>query len=177
MRKMYSILVLTATMISFQSLSQFSVGLGVGVLKSTEDNSDVLFGGELAGKYDFSESFRVGLNLGWYQTTEEFFGTKFKSSLAPISISGEYLFLEEKFRPYVGVHLGLLRVGFKSGNSSNSDSYFSLAPVAGIEYQVSDNIGINANFKYGFAFYKNDFTDEIDNYSTISPNLGITYHL
>ena len=152
-----------------------SAGVDLGILKSTEDNAEALFGGELYFKYDVTETIRAGVNLGYYQTSDDFGTIKTTSSLMPISVLGEYLFLEDKFRPYVGLHVGLLRAGFKAGNSSTSDSYFSLAPVAGIEYGITDALGINANFKYGFAFYENGLTGETENYSTVSPNVGVFY--
>lgn len=179
MKKIYSVVIVCLSLVSFNSMAQISLGAGLGLLKSTEDNSESLFGGELYFKYDLTDAFRAGVNLGYYQTSDKIAGTKFTSSLVPVSVSGEYLFLDDKFRPYVGVHLGVLRAGFKAGNSSNSNStsYFSLAPVAGAEYTISDQLGINVNIKYGFAFYKNDFTGDIENFSTFSPNIGVFYKL
>ncbi|MCJ8290582.1 MAG: outer membrane beta-barrel protein [Crocinitomicaceae bacterium] len=177
MKKIYSVALVCLSLISFNSMAQMSIGLGGGLLKSTEDNAESLLGGELTFKYGVTDEIRVGANLGYYQTSEEILSTKFTSSLVPISVSGEYMFLEDKFRPYVGLHLGLLKAGFKVGDSKASDSYFSLAPVIGVDYEVSDQLGINFNFKYGFAFYKNDFTDEMESFSTISPNIGVYYKL
>lgn len=175
MKKIYSVVLVCLSLVSFNSIAQMSIGLDGGLLKSTEDNAESLLGGELTFKYDVTDVFRVGANLGYYQTSDEVLSIKFTSSLVPVSISGEYLFLEEKFRPYAGLHLGLLKVGAKVGDSKTSDSYFSLAPVIGVDYEVSDQLGINFNFKYGFAFYKNDFTDEMESFSTISPNIGVYY--
>lgn len=177
MKKIQSFILIGMSILSFQGLAQLSIGAGVGLLKTTEENSEAHFGGELALKYDLSDAFRIGVNLGFYQDAQEVFGTKFKSSLAPISVLGEYQFLDGKFKPYAGLHLGLMRAGYKVGNSSDSESYFSIAPVLGAGYEVTDNIGINLNFKYAISFYKNDFTDEIDNFSSISPNLGVFYRL
>ncbi len=177
MKRVYSILIVCLSLVSLNSTAQISVGINGGLIKSTEDNAESLFGGELSLKYDVSDQVRAGLNLGFYQKTDELVGVKYGSSLLPISISGEYLFLEDKFRPYGGLHIGVMRAGVKIGNSKSSESYFSLAPVVGVDYQVTDNIGVNFNFKYGFAFYKNDFTDELENFSTISPNIGLFYKL
>lgn len=177
MKKLQILVLLSLTIFSFQAAAQIAIGLGGGILKSTEDNTDALLGGELYVKYDVTDQIRAGINFGYYSETDKIGETKFVSSLVPISIAGEYVFLEDKFRPYIGVHLGLLRAGFKAGSTNVSDAYFSLAPVAGVDYQLTDNIGLNLNFKYGFAFYKNDFTDEIDNFSTISPNIGVFYKL
>lgn len=177
MKKVYSILVVALVLLSFQSVAQIAVGVNLGINKSTEENSEALFGGELNVKYDFTDNVRGGANLGFYQKSDEVFGVKFRSSLVPFSVFGEYLFLEDGFRPYVGLHLGALRAGFKSGNTNSSQSYFSLTPTVGADYMVTDQIGINANIKFGVAFYKNDFTDELDNFSTFSPNVGVFFKL
>jgi outer membrane protein W len=175
MKKIYSILVVCLSIVSFSSMAQMSVGLGGGLLKSTEENAEGLFGGEVNFKYDVTDQIRAGVNLGFYQKTEELLGLKYGSSTAPISVLGEYSFLEGKFRPYLGLHLGAMRIGAKVGNSKTSETYFSLAPVVGADYQVTDNIGVNFNFKYGFAFYKNEILDEVENFSTTSPNIGVFY--
>lgn len=175
MKKIYLMIVLALSVGAFQSTAQVSAGVGLGILKSTEDNSNAEFGGEIYVKYELTDNFRAGVNLAFYQRTEEFFGSKIRYSSAPISVSGEYSFLDDKFRPYLGMHLGLFRSGIKSGNTSASNSYFSLAPVLGIDYELTDNVGLNVNFKYGFVFFNNDFTGKTDNFSTISPNIGVTY--
>ena len=162
-------------MASFNSMAQMSVGLGGGLLKSTEENAEGLFGGELNFKYDVNDNIRAGVNLGFYQKTEEVLGLKYGSSTMPISVLVEYLFLDGKFRPYAGLHLGAMRIGAKVGNSSSSETYFALAPVLGADYEVTDNIGVNFNFKYGVAFYKNELLDELENFSTFSPNIGVFY--
>lgn len=177
MKNAYSVLIVCLSLISFSSMSQISVGINGGIVKSTEENSESLLGGELVVKYDVREQIRAGVNLGFYQKSDEVFGVKYATNFMPISISGEYLFLESDFRPYVGLHIGGLRSGVKVGNSSSSEFYFALSPVVGADYQINENIGINLNFKYGFAFYNNDLTDELDNFSTISPNIGVFYKL
>lgn len=175
MKKVYTILCLSIALFSIQATAQVSGGLGGGLLRSTEDNAESMLGFELYVKYDVTDAFRAGINFGYYQKTDEVFGVTFRSSLVPISITGEYVFLENNFRPYVGLQLGVLQAGFKSGNTKTSDSYFAFAPVVGADYHINDQIGLNFNFKYGFAFYKNDLTDELDNFKTISPNIGIFY--
>lgn len=177
MKKIYSVLVVSIALLSFQSHAQISVGLGGGILKSTEDNAEALFGGELYAKYDLSENMRAGVSLGYYQDSEDFLTTKIVSSLVPVSLLGEYRFLEEKFRPYAGLHVGIFHAGVKIGSTKTTETYFSASPVVGIDYRLMGNFNLNLNFKYGFSFYKNEITDEIENFSSISPNIGIFYTL
>jgi outer membrane protein W len=177
MKNLRNAILIGLTIFSFNSSAQISLGVGGGMLKSTEDNSEAVFGGEIYFKYEVTDAIRAGVNLGFYQTSEELFGVKVKSSLAPISVLGEYLFLDGDFRPYVGLHVGILRAASKVGSNGNSNSYFSLAPVLGAEYAINDQLGVNFNFKYGVAFYKNDFTDEVENFSSFSPNIGVFYKL
>lgn len=176
MKKVYSILMVVGALLSFQSMAQVSVGLNLGINKSTQDNAEALLGGELNLKYDFTDNVRGGANLGFYQKSEEALGIKVTSSAVPFSVFGEYMFLEDNFRPYAGIHLGAFRAGGKVGNSSISETYFSLTPTVGADYMVSDQLGINFNIKYGVVFYKN-ISDETDNFSTISPNVGVFFKL
>ena len=162
MKKVYKSLVLAALLISFQSSAQLAVGLNLGLLKSTEENSESHFGGEFIFEKKITTNIQAGVNVGFYQSSEEVLGIKFKSNLMPFSAFGEYLFLEGDFRPYVGLHLGALRATAKADNTSSSNTYFSLAPTVGADYMVADQIGINVNIKYGFAFFNNDITDELD---------------
>ena len=40
------------------------------MLKSTEENTEGILGGELNFKYDVNDNIRAGVNLGFYQKTE-----------------------------------------------------------------------------------------------------------
>ncbi len=175
MKKVYSILVVATVLLSFQSMAQVAVGVNLGINKSTEDNAEALFGGELNLKYDFTDNVRGGANLGLYQKSDESFGVKYRWSLVPFSVFGEYVFLSDAFRPYVGLHLGALKAGSKFGNTSTSQTYFSLTPTAGADYMVTDQFGINANIKFGVAFYRNTISDDLESFSTFSPNVGVLY--
>jgi outer membrane protein W len=177
MKQVYKVLAVAALFISFQSSAQLAVGLNGGLMKSTEDGSEAHFGGEFTFEKKITTNIQAGVNVGFYQNSEEVLGVKFKSNLMPFSVFGEYLFLDGSFRPYVGLHLGALRAVAKADNTSSSNTYFSLTPAVGADYMVADQVGINVNFKYGVAFYKNDFTDELDNFSTFSPNIGVFYVL
>ncbi|NVK66406.1 MAG: porin family protein [Flavobacteriales bacterium] len=174
MKKIYSILVVAIMLLSFQSMAQVAAGINLGINKSTQDNSEALFGGELNFKYSFSDNVRAGANLGFYQKSDKASGITVSSNVLPFSVFGEYLFLEDDFKPYAGIHLGALQTTSKLGNFSASETYFSLTPTVGADYMVSDQLGINFNIKYGVAFYKN-IVDETESFSTISPNLGVFF--
>jgi outer membrane protein W len=175
-------LIIGLATISFPSTAQMSFGAGLGIIRPTTNGAKAYFGGELTAKYDITEQFRAGVNLGYYQRSDKSGTVKVSSSLAPVSVSGEYLFVEEtkSFRPYAGLHLGLLRDGYKVSNGGTNkltNSFFSLAPVLGFDYGLGGNVGLNFNFKYGVSFYRNTFTNKTESFSMISPNIGITYRL
>ena len=74
-------------------------------------------GGELSAKYLLTDAFRVGINLGYYRLNEHNFivqngkgNIKVVSNSIPVSVSvsGEFLFLNNKFRSYIGAHISLL---------------------------------------------------------------------
>lgn len=76
-------LIVSLSVISFNSVAQMSPGVDLGILKST-DKAEALFEGELYFKYDLTESIRAGVNIGYYQTSDEFGTIKIISSLKPI---------------------------------------------------------------------------------------------
>jgi outer membrane protein W len=164
------------TLFAFQSAAQMGAGLNLGIIKPTDGNSEALFGGELNFKYTISENLRAGVNLGFYQKSNTAAGIKSSNSAIPFSVFGEYIFLDSDFKPYAGLHLGGLRTGGKSGNLSYNTSYFALTPTVGADYMVTDQLGVNFNIKYGVNFFRNAFTDELDNFSTISPNIGVFFN-
>ena len=73
--------------------------------------------------------------------------------LAP-SLGVRYLFLEESFRPYVGVDLSYLHL-FRDAGDSN---YVGLGPNLGIEYFASDSISIGLRGQLNFYFSLNEAT-------------------
>ncbi|MBI2271447.1 MAG: porin family protein [Bacteroidetes bacterium] len=137
---------------SNQSKAQVSIGANLGVFKFTAEGSDAQFGFNLSGKYEINDKIRVGANLGYYFKTYDFLGSKLRSFTMPITGLIEFSFSDNNFSPYAGADIGIYRFGL-SGNEGSSlvNGYFGIAPVAGFNYSLSDNLLINTNIKYHYV--------------------------
>ncbi|MFK7786864.1 MAG: outer membrane beta-barrel protein [Crocinitomicaceae bacterium] len=174
------LLILALAQVSFYSSAQLSVGLDAGIVKRSLFQP--YYGGELSVNYSVSDIVRIGVHSGFYHqqsnsitniSTGETFRTS--SKLIPVSLSSEFVLPLGKFKPYLGAHVGMLREVFGIGDFKGSTTYFNLSPVVGLDYQISSNIGLNANFKYGLAFGENQFDHGREPFETFSPNLGVRY--
>ncbi len=128
--------------------AQVSVGANFGMYKTAVENADPVYGFNIAGKYNFTDNLRAGINLGYYFKTTEILGTKITSYTMPVAAGVEYVFLSSDFSPFAGLDVGLYNYGARSKNSSSSKSYFGVAPIVGVEYKLADNLLLTGNFKY-----------------------------
>jgi len=157
------------------SFAQSQSGFGLGMLKSTQKGALVFLGGEIYAKREISEGIRGVVNIGFYNNTEETFLGKQSINTIPISVGLDYSFLTDKIRPYVGVNAGLMLT--LASNSFGSDSGFdpAITPLVGVDYAFNERFGLNINFKYAFALYRDESTSGPDFISFISPNVGVIY--
>lgn len=175
MKKIYSALVVSIALLSFKSHAQISVGVGGGIISGSEKIFGYFWGAELYGKYDLNENLRTGVSLGFYRDSDKFDSFKSVRDAIPISVVGEYRFLENKFRPYAGAHLGLVRSVVRTDYPPTQEMFVSFSPVAGIDYRLLGSFNLNLNIKYSFCFYRNEVSGTLENFSTVSPNIGIFY--
>lgn len=176
MKRYYFCLIGMLLLVPIGSYSQTQLGLSFGVLSSIQENARVHYGGEVYAKLEGTENFRVGVSLGAYQSVvTTIIGEKVHFIILPIGANAEYVFLKEKFRPIIGISAGLQ--GNMTSTENGTGTFFQpfIAPVAGAEYRINENIGININVKYSFVFNRDESTPEIDFYSLISPNIGVFY--
>jgi len=131
------------------------------------DGAKMGFGINLVGKYMLNENMAVGLNLGYNRFGAEDLGLgdyDVDASFFAIPITGlfEYHFSGNTVKPYIGADLGLYSLGAKAKyqgeSASTSDMYFGLAPVAGILYDISENLTFCANIKLHNVFSDGDST-------------------
>lgn len=179
MKKIYSTLVLSIVLFSFQSQAQISAGVGCGIISGSEEIFGYYWGAELYGKYDLNDNLRAGINIGFYRDSynSESFSESFKTvrKAIPISFLGEYRFLEGKFRPYAGGHLGLMRSVVRNNISETREMFVSFSPVAGIDYRLLGSFNLNFNLKYSFCYFRNQVSGKLENFSVFSPNIGVFY--
>ena len=165
---------LTSLLFLNTAKGQTSVGLNFGTfipLPSNADNS-AHYGVNLSGKYKLNSKLRIGANFGYYYknyNNSQFFGTSLTSFIMPITGLLEYSFTDNDFSPYLGVDLGLYRVGVSSGSMSLAVSGFGAAPVAGFNYNLSDNFAINTHVKYHVLMV------EAQTAKAVSINAGVAY--
>lgn len=144
-----------------QASAQISVGLNAGMLFITGNSPYNLNypGFTIYGKYGINENIRAGLSISTFSEKTTYalgpFNTVFEVTdrISPITLTGEYLFLTDAFRPYAGLNMGLYtnRVNVNPGNNS-SETGFGMAPVIGADYKFNENLFINLNFRYHLVF-------------------------
>ncbi|MFN9115203.1 MAG: outer membrane beta-barrel protein [Bacteroidota bacterium] len=167
MKKIIAIALVAYCLISTHISAQNSLGLNLGMYKPGVKGSDAQLGGQVSFKHNVSDQVRIGGNLGYYSSSTELLGLKFTSSTMPITALFEYSFSDATFSPYAGADLGVYRFGSKTSNGiSTSSSFLGFAPVAGANYEVSDNLALNLNVKYHVIFNNGG------NSSAIGVNVG-----
>lgn len=158
--------------------AQMTVGINGGILSTTGNSpNNVNYPGfTIYGKYGINDNFRAGLSISTFSKKTDYtgpFSPAFSviNRITPITLTGEYLFLTNAFRPYAGLNLGLYanRVNFNPGNSS-SETGFGVAPVIGLDYKFNENLLINLNIRYHLVF--DDPTSKL-----FSGEIGIGYQL
>lgn len=157
--------------------AQISMGLNAGMLTTTGNNpNNVNYPGfTIYGKYGINENIRAGISISTFSKKTSYAGGPFTpaytitSRISPITLTGEYLFLTDAFRPYAGLNMGLYtnRVNVNPGNNS-SETGFGIAPVIGADYKFNENLFINLNFRYHLVF--EDPTSKL-----FSSEIGIGY--
>ena len=115
------------------------------------------------------------MNLGVYRGQSNSGGAATNLSLLPISLLSEILFLEGKFQPFVGAQIGVLHTNFQSGDALIRNTYLSIAPIAGVQYQFAQDFGFTFSGKHPFSFFKNEFTQRIDAFPSFSFSAGFFY--
>ncbi len=175
--KKYTIITVCLFMLfAISSQAQFSkgvdvsAGVGGGMFKWLVDDIDSQFGPNVSGYYDVSEVMRVGVNWGYYFDSHNDF-TWFSM---PIVGAFEYKFAANGIDPYAGVNIGAVVDGWRNNGKSDSEWNFALAPVAGVDYEISERIVLNGNFKYNLVFYE-DWEGDTDTEGAISFNVGLMY--
>lgn len=150
----YAVLMIAGTQ---RASAQLSVGVNAGILSTTGNSpNNVNYPGfTIYGKYGINENIRAGLSISTFCKKTTYPGGPITPTfivtnrISPITLTGEYLFLTDAFRPYAGLNLGLYtnRVNINPGSNSK-ETGFGIAPVIGADYKFNENLFINLNFRY-----------------------------
>lgn len=149
--------------------SNVGVALQAGLALPMGNFSDVAklgFGGE--GTFEYRVTPQLGLNvsLGYYSwgaKNDLAPGYDFKVADLPLMIGAKYLLLETDFHPYVGAALGMHFVNTKVtipniAETSNNDTKFGFAPMAGLRWHMPPNVDLDLNVKYNIISDTNYLT-------------------
>jgi outer membrane protein W len=173
MKKMNCFFILF-TLCSTVAFGQMSIGGGLGLLTPMGQNSGSnQFGLNLMGRYEINDDLYMGVNIGYYQKSnnQTVLGTTFKSSVfsLPVSLTGQYLFLRDDFRPYISADLGLFTMGARFNGASSSASYLSIAPGTGARYALNKELSLDFSVRYNILFISNNTT------GILATNIGLLY--
>lgn len=117
-------------------------------------------GGGIEANYWFNDAFSAGLEVGFIafgEQANDVDGLEIMSSgtLIPIIAKAEYHFLDDAFRPFVGLGVGYGMMAreftfdfFGEAKGSWDQNGLIISPRAGMLYQVSDLIAINLSLQY-----------------------------
>lgn len=144
-----------------QASAQISLGLNAGMLSTTGNSpNNVNYPGfTISGKYGINDNIRAGLSISTFSKKTTYVAGPFTpgytvtSRISPITLTGEYLFLTDAFRPYAGLNIGLYtnRVNVNPGSNS-SETGVGIAPVIGADYKFNENLFVNLNIRYHLVF-------------------------
>jgi hypothetical protein len=164
MKKLSVLLFVLFCFFSYNVNAQIVGGATVGLQAPMGDFGDgakMGVGINLVGKYMLNENMAVGSNLGYNRFgAEDVFSELGYDSFSIIPITGlfEYQFTGKSVIPYIGGDLGIYSVGSKFEGNNVCELYFGLGPVAGILYDISDNLTFCANIKLHNVFSDGDST-------------------
>ena len=142
--------------------ANFLIGLPSG---DWGDGVNTGFGGVIEGNYLINDDLSVGLEIGFAS-----FGVEVGDgsiSQIPITAKVEYFFLEDEFRPFVGLGLGYYAGNTKItipffGEQTASMGGFGITPRVGALYQVSDLVGLVLNIQYNLLLSQSVEGESID---------------
>lgn len=167
----------------------YAPSIPIGIFNSYLDGKN--FGGlSIEGRYFISDNVTLGFNLGWNDASKkmpritETNGTSSISAVQtryllvfPLLINSHYHFELDNFiiRPYIGGAAGIYFTTYEKWIAEYLDSKrkisFGIRPEIGALIPITDNLGINLNFKYNYVFFKyNEFQNDLQ---YLEGNLGL----
>ncbi len=172
MKKLTLLFISLFCFFSFSTNAQIYGGATLGLQAPSGDFGDFAdmgFGINLNGKYMFKENMAVGLNLGYNRFGAEISDMSF--SMIPVTGLFEYHFGGDVVKPYVGADLGIYSYGtkfkYEGVTESDSELCFGFGPVAGILYDLKENLRLCANIKMHNVF------DEGESLTWFGINAGV----
>lgn len=163
--------------ISTSANSQVGIkgGLGLGFAYNKDNAGELQVGLNLGANYAFNESIRAEFLIGPIFNGDKVAGTKYTSTILPVTVGAEYLLLPSSIvHPYAGLNLGLYHFGYKVNKSNTTSNHFGFAPKVGVDIAVMDNLSIDVCAKFHMYLYE-DFFDDMHLGNIFGVNFGVVY--
>ena len=178
---------------SLFATAQIKVGVQAGFITTPSDLKTGLvsesfgpgLGAGITVRKALTDNISVGANLGFYKIgspSDLPSGFEVSAWVLPLAVAGEYYFMTEGFKPFVGAEIGtaFAHFGFDFAGMSESatERGMYIAPVAGFAYGLTDAIDFTFSAKYalftpGASSINSQTADETANWSHAGINAGI----
>lgn len=158
---MKKLLIIGLILFTSMNLKAQEIGAGIAFFKPEDGTS--LTGINLFGKKEIKEKIRVGINLSYFSETGY--------SIMPITGLVEYKFNKEKLSPFSGLEAGLYRSAISIFGITASTTNLGFAPVAGLDYTLTDKLNANLTAKYHYIMFEGGSS------TALGFNIGIAYKL
>lgn len=179
-----------------------NVGGGLAVGLPMGDFADAVntgFGLNLEGDYFVMPELSVGVSTGYQSFKYKSDGGGSGSfNIVPFTLKGNYYFMQDAIKPYVGLGLGLFFDNSKYEISwpsyflnpvtnqpdtvmlttkyTDKTTDFAISPMAGVLFNISDALSLNINARYNMFSVKGS-DDKKQNFNFIGFNVGVVYTL
>ncbi len=159
------------TLVSTSSYAQFQVnasGIRAVPIQQGATFDDGTWGGGVTVRYFTSPHVAVGLSARYFTQRNSFGSGSLQSRSRSLITTGqvEYFFSTTRLRPYAGLEAGLYSSYFTlnyydyNSNSpislSGASHNFGVSPKVGLQYAISQSVGVNAELGYHYVFDGND---------------------
>lgn len=137
-------------------------------------------GGGLEVNYMLMDNLSVGLEFG-YSSFAENDGSLTTVTQIPISLKGEYYFMEDGLRPFAGLGFGYYLIATNFDGEKLADlNGIGLSPRVGAAYAISDalDVALNVNYNLLFGQKVDGEGDTIDDaFNSLGIGIGVRYAL
>lgn len=137
--------------------AQINVGANLIIGLPTGDWNDpqtisTAFGGGIEGNYFIMDELSVGIEVG-YSVFGEFEESLITVTQTPITLKAEYYFMDDEFKPFVGLGFGYYLMAINiDGDKLFDINGMGISPRIGATYEVSDMVNLVFNVNYNLLF-------------------------
>ncbi|WP_288424293.1 outer membrane beta-barrel protein [uncultured Spirosoma sp.] len=170
--KATALVIALSVFVSTRSFAQFQLNVA-GVrsipIQRGMTLNDGTWGTGVTVRYFINPRVAVGVNARYFTQRSEFGAGTFRSNSRSLMTTGqvEYFFSTRRLRPYVGLEAGLYTSNnttefYDYGSTSPRETFsgtsrnVGLSPKAGLQWSITQSVGVNAELGYHYIFDGND---------------------